>query len=104
MIHTKNAPDYDPEVKSSPTVFYEMFNSDVPPEEKTVDRLTEEGILFVVAGNETTGHALSVMTFHLLDNPELLRKLKKELIEAMPDPAILGTWQQLEKLPYLVDI
>jgi cytochrome P450 len=79
-----------------------MFNADVPDDEKTVDRLTEEGILFVVAGNETTGNALSIMTFHILSNPTVLLKLKKELIEFMPDPKVLPTWQALEKLPYLV--
>jgi len=79
-----------------------MFNADVPAEEKTIDRLTEEGILFVVAGNETTGNALSIMTFHLLNNPNILQKLKKELIHAMPDPVVPASWQELEKLPYLV--
>lgn len=79
-----------------------MFHADVPDDEKTVDRLTEEGILFVVAGNETTGNALSIMTFHILSNPTVLQKLKKELIEFMPDPKVVPTWQALEKLPYLV--
>ncbi|KAI9875070.1 MAG: hypothetical protein M1830_008971 [Pleopsidium flavum] len=101
VVQTKNTPDDDYNSKASPTVFYDMFNADVPAEEKTIDRLTEEGILFVVAGNETTGNALSIMAFHLLDNPTILQTLKKELIDAMPDPKIPATWQELEKLPYL---
>ncbi|KAI9708134.1 MAG: hypothetical protein M1812_008121 [Candelaria pacifica] len=88
--------------KSVPSVFNEMFHADVPNEEKTVDRLTEEGILFVVAGNETTGNALSIMTFYILSNPTILQNLRKELIQIMPDPKTLATWQELEKLPYLV--
>ena len=79
-----------------------MFHADVPAEEKTVDRLTEEGILFVVAGNETTGNALSVMTFHILNNPIVLQNLRKELVGVMPDPKFMASWQELERLPYLV--
>jgi hypothetical protein len=40
--------------------------------------------------------------FHLLDNVDVLKKLRKELEDAMPDrfePAELGV---VEKLPYLV--
>lgn len=79
-----------------------MFHADVPPEEKTVDRLTEEGILFVVAGNETTGNALSLITYHLLENTSALAKLKEELAEAIPDSSTIPQWQQLEELPFLV--
>lgn len=79
-----------------------MFQADVPNDEKTIDRLTEEGILFVVAGNETTGNALSIITYHILSNPKVLAKLKKELVDFMPDPSTVAKWQALEKLPYLV--
>ena len=86
----------------STTVFYEMFHANVPPEEKSVDRLSEEGILFVVAGNETTGNALSIITYHLLDNPEILTKLKAEIATIMLGSDMIPSWQQLERLPYLV--
>ena len=78
-----------------------MFNANVPSEEKNVDRLTEEGILFVVAGNETTGNALSIITYHLLDHPDILKKLRAELAKIMSGDMI-PSWQELERLPYLV--
>ena len=100
VVKTKNTPTDDK--KSTPSVFREMFQADVPNDEKTVDRLTDEGVLFVVAGNETTGNALSIITYFILSNPKVLAKLKKELVDFIPDSRTVARWQTLEKFPYLV--
>lgn len=50
---------------------------------------------------ETTKWALTVGSFHLLDNSAVLAKLKAELSEAMPDPSVILPYSDLEKLPYL---
>lgn len=76
-------------------------NEKVPAEERSLDRLTDEGILFVVAGNETTGNALSVMTFHILNTPHILQSLTAELSTAIPNVDVLPQWRDLERLPYL---
>ena len=87
---------------SLPTVFYEMaHNEKVPAEEKSLDRLTDEGVLFIVAGNETTGNALSAITFHVLNTPRILAALKAELAAAIPDVDTMPFWRDLESLPYL---
>ena len=87
---------------SVPTVFYEMaHNTKVAAEEKSISRLTDEGVLFVVAGNETTGNALSVITFYVLNDRGIATKLKAELFGAIPDPKTMPMWQDLEHLPYL---
>ena len=87
---------------SIPTVFYEMeHNEKVPAEEKSLDRLTDEGVLFIVAGNETTGNTLSVITFHVLNSPHILASLKAELLSAIPDKETIPLWRDLENLPYL---
>ena len=92
----------DTKSESIPTVFYEMAHDEkVSPEEKSLDRLTDEGVLFIVAGNETTGNALSVITFHVLNTPHILGRLKAELATAIPDPDTITLWRDLEKLPYL---
>lgn len=44
---------------------------------------------------------LSVLTYHILANPEILDTLTQELKEAIPDPQHLPHWATLEKLPYL---
>ena len=88
--------------KTIPTVFYEMaHNEKVPAEEKSLDRLTDEGVLFIVAGNETTGNALSVITFHVLHTPAIHHSLLAELRTAIPDRRTVPLWQDLEGLPYL---
>ena len=88
--------------ESIPTIFYEMAHNDkVPPEEKSLNRLTDEAVLFIVAGNETTGNALSVITFHVLNTPSILKTLKDELSIAIPNVNTVPSWRDLENLPYI---
>lgn len=91
----------DHESASHPTIFHEILQSDLPPSEKSLTRLADEGQTLVGAGQVTTAHYLRVLAFHLIDNPEKLNKLKEELKTAMPDANMLLPWQKLEQLPYL---
>lgn len=84
------------------TIFHSLLQSNVPAEEKSLKRLVEEGQLVVGAGADTTAHALTTTTFHLLDNPDKLEKLRKELREAMPHPSQPAQLSVVENLPYLV--
>lgn len=84
------------------TIFHSLLQSNVAPEEKSLKRLVEEGQLVVGAGADTTAHALTNTTFHLLDNPDKLAKLQKELQDAMPDPSEPAKLSVVENLPYLV--
>lgn len=86
------------------TIFASLLESDLPPEEKTLYRLTGEGTAFLGAGTETTSWALAVLTFYLLRNPDVLRRLTTELQSAVPDPRNLPSWSALEKLPYLSSV
>ncbi len=86
------------------TIFHELLASDLGAADKSMDRLVEEGQTLIAAGTITTAHHLRTITFHLLDQPDILRKLKDELSEAMPDPKDLPPLQQLERLPFLTAI
>lgn len=86
------------------TIFEELRDSTLPPQEKSVERLMDEGFILIGAGGETTAQTLAVLTFHLLNNPLVLQKLQTELDTAMPDPSRPMSWQQLEQLPYLVRV
>ncbi len=88
--------------ESKETLFHHLYQSDLPPNEKTATRLASEGIIVVGAGSETAGIAMTVPTFHLLDNPNKLSKLRSELVKALPDPNVIPEWKEVEKLPYLV--
>ena len=89
------------EVQDETTVFHSLLNSDLPISEKSSGRLAEEAVLLVGAGTHTTSWALSVATFHLLSQPNTLRKLKAELAAAIPDPSASTPLPDLEALPYL---
>ena len=84
------------------TIFEELRDSDLPPQEKTIERLMDEGFILVGAGGETTAQTLTVLTFHLLNNHEILLELRAELDSIMPDPESSVPWQTLEQLPLLV--
>ncbi|GKT41142.1 cytochrome P450 monooxygenase sdnE [Colletotrichum spaethianum] len=81
-------------------VFAELFDSDLPPEEKTTKRLSAEGGVVMIAGTETTSFTLTVITFYLLTKPGILEKLTQELRTVVTDPEHLPSWPTLEVLPY----
>ncbi|KAJ5219745.1 hypothetical protein N7468_008949 [Penicillium chermesinum] len=81
-----------------PSLFAALIDSSLPEEEKTVHRLSGEGFSMTAAGTETTAWTLSVITFHLLNRPQVLARLTTELEEAN---ALSLSWFELEKLGYL---
>ncbi|KAF7884518.1 uncharacterized protein EAF02_004854 [Botrytis sinoallii] len=64
---------------------------------KSLLRLQNEGTLLVLAGTESPAKTLSIVFYHLIANPAILAKLRKDL-KSLPDNV---TWTQLEQLPYL---
>ncbi|KAK0763227.1 LOW QUALITY PROTEIN: hypothetical protein N5P37_004213, partial [Trichoderma harzianum] len=53
------------------------------------------------AGTETTSWTLAIITYHLLAQPEILKKLTEELRSVVDDPKSFPPWSALEQLPYL---
>lgn len=88
--------------QSHPTIFHELLNSDQPESEKSDARLADEAQLITAAGLVTTAHALEVASYHLIANPPVVAKLRKELQAAgIYGPVINFEWHKLESLPYL---
>ena len=83
------------------TVFHELKNSNLPPQEKSELRLKDEANMVVGAGGETTAQTLARTFYHLLDSPLVLKKLREELNQALPDPKAMPTLTTLQSLPYL---
>ncbi len=83
------------------TVFHELRDSNLPPEEKSMDRLLEEAHVLLGAGTETTARTICVTAFYLVDNPSVLSKLREELWNVMPTPDANVGLTRLESLPYL---
>ena len=101
----------DPELKTQEvtnnstkprTLFHAIDNSNLPPHEKTPLRLTQEGLTVLFAGGETGSRLLSHTVYHLLANPKVLEKVKKEVLEAAGDSKELPDVKVLEGLPWLV--
>ncbi|KAL1845514.1 hypothetical protein Plec18167_008569 [Paecilomyces lecythidis] len=77
-----------------------LVNESLPPQERTLTRLEQEGALLALAGTESPALSLSIIFYHLLANPSILNRLRAEL-ETVP---IDASWPQLEKLPYLMAV
>ena len=92
------------EAYSSPTIFHELINSDIPAGERSLSRLIDEGITLIGAGTVTTAHFLSTTAYHILANTEVLQRLQKELREAMPEVSSQIPLVRLEHLPYLTAV
>ena len=60
--------------------------------------------MVVGAGSDTTGIALTVTAFHILNDPKVLARLKEELVQALPNKQTRPDWAELEKLPFLTAV
>jgi len=92
--------------KTHRTVMLELLNSpNLPPSEKTPQRYLDEAQSVIGAGLSTTGWAATVGIFHILANPAIVERLRKELFTVIPlgekrlDCTDLD-WAALEALPY----
>jgi len=92
-----------PDEKDSRTIFGDLLNSNLPPAEKSIDRMWHDGQVFNIAETETTSWALGNCTYYLLTNPEMLKRVQEELKTVIPDGSIDDiASSELEALPYLV--
>lgn len=68
----------------------------------TVDEMVADAFGLLMAGTDTTAFAVVVITWALLNNPQMMQRLKAELRAVMPGREDTLDWARLEKLPYLV--
>ncbi|GIJ86405.1 hypothetical protein Asppvi_005293 [Aspergillus pseudoviridinutans] len=78
----------------------------LPPEERSVERVAQDAQMLLMAGTLTMASTLEHLIYWMVDNPEVLRKLKKELHSVMPsvDDAGKVPLTTLESLPYLTAV
>ena len=82
------------------TIFKDLLATEsLPPEEKSIERLTDEGAVLLGAGSETVAKTLGIIVVHLTEHPEKVKRIQTELLQALPDQTHLP-WLKLEKLPY----
>jgi len=88
-------------IASDSTIFHHLLRSNLPPAEKRLPRIWQDGTSLVGAGVETISNTLCVTLFHLLRNPSSLSRLRAELATAIPDPTCIPPLYQLNHHPYL---
>ena len=86
-----------------PTIFDTIFEPDAGKKKirPTIDELSADSLLLLLAGTDTTAHALTVATYKVLKEPKIMRKLQAELREAIPRKDSWVHCAELENLPYL---
>jgi cytochrome P450 len=80
------------------TIFHEIYRSNIPESEKGTQRLTDEAVVILIAGTDTTASTLTAIMFELLSNRKLLARVKAELETVMPDPNELPVASKLDSL------
>ncbi|KAH8703443.1 putative cytochrome P450 [Talaromyces proteolyticus] len=83
---------------SENSVFQLLLDSDLPKEEKSRQRLVDEGKSLMGAGSETTSWTITLIIFYLLQNRHMMRKLREELHDMPHDGPV---WRYLEQKSYL---
>ena len=78
-------------------------NQALPHQEKSLDRLTDECSILLIAGSESPAKVLAIVLYHLMANPPMLCRLRKELGTATCDET-LPSQSRLEKQPYLTAV
>ncbi|KAH6662383.1 cytochrome P450 [Halenospora varia] len=101
IITSRNINNPETKDKQSPTIIHALLDSNLPPAEKSLQRLSHEVQLIVGAGADTTANALVTITFHILDNPPVMETLVAELEQAMSNPRHPADLTILEQLPHL---
>jgi len=72
----------------------------LPPSEKSLLRLEQEGALLALAGTESPAESLNTILYHLCANPRVLQNLRIE--QSTISNLTSWTWTTLEQLlPYL---
>ena len=68
----------------------------------TNEQMAADACTLLIAGTDTSSNTMVVITWALLNNSQMMQRLKAELKEVMPARGDAVDWLTLEKLPYLV--
>ncbi|KIW94509.1 uncharacterized protein Z519_04485 [Cladophialophora bantiana CBS 173.52] len=93
------------EKRRKDTIFAQILSSDLPEDELSDERLIDEGVLIATAGSETTAWAITITTYHIMKNPDVLAKMRAELSQVeIPAGDPVAPWTSLERMPYLTAV
>ena len=81
-----------------------LIVSNLPVQKNALPELQQKTVAIVGAAIETTNSTFSVTSFHVLEKPDIRRRLKKDLETTSPDVTKPPSLTELERLPYLSGI
>lgn len=92
--------------ETQPVALSLLESAKLPPAEREIDRVAQDAEMVLMAGTLTTATTLEHLLFWMIDNPDVLRKLKEELKGVMPTVNDLANipLTTLEGLPYLTAV
>ncbi|KAI1129410.1 cytochrome P450 [Nemania abortiva] len=97
------AVSFTPNDNTPRTMIHEIVDSNLPPSEKTFDRIFEDVATVTAAAYETTANALRLILYHIYSNEKILHTLRAEIASLPTDPTAI-TLKELERLPYLTAV
>jgi cytochrome P450 len=89
---------------SHPVIFHQLLSAEANKGQKVPNEksLLQEAQSLLFGGSDTVSNQMMLGTWHLLESPSLVHRLKKELLEAWPILETAPSFEALEKLPFLV--
>ena len=85
-------------------MIHAIVQSDLPPIEKSCERILEEVSTVAGAGYESTAQALRLILYHIYSNEEILRRLREELASVSNASSLPIELRILEQQSYLTAV
>ncbi|PNY27758.1 Trichodiene oxygenase [Tolypocladium capitatum] len=99
---TENLTAESIEKNPNSSIFRHIVSSDLPESEKSSERLSREAMILLGAGSVTSARALGLVSYYVLSNPRIEKRLREELREVTACyPDKVPRWADVEKIPYL---
>lgn len=88
------------------TIFHQLLDPNAAEGHvvPNLEDLTDEMFTILTAAADTSGHAMAIITYYIVSNPEIYRRLNAELKATFPDRTADLNYLSLEKLPYLTAV
>jgi cytochrome P450 len=86
------------------TIVDEIICSDLPPTDKTFNRIFEEVATVTGAAFETTANTLRLILYHVYTDDKILQQLRREIASVPTETSEPIALKELEQLPYLTAV
>jgi cytochrome P450 len=87
------------------TIFDAILNDErLSEKEKTVNRLTDEATILVIAASETPAKVLALIVFYLTGRPDLVSRIRKEIVTVQDTTGKAPLLHELKDMPYLTAV